>query len=399
MNWQKLIRQFLICAAILNILGYFIVGYFSHFFYAGQQNVVYDFYNAFMPAVRRYSSDPALLYKAISPDWPFRAFPEVIYYFMPYYFLPPQYDLNLLICSAVILVLNFACCVLITKISSLEEFKEMKNSLTIFIIPLSIGLYLLTPAHFVEYIHGQVNVITNTFMLLSIYNVLQKKEKIGFFFLGCAGVFKITIFLLLPFFLFNDIKTNFLKKAITRLGGFILPFVPSIIMLLLNPAYIQDFISVNISATENLNSVFEIGNCSLSKFLATVFNINIVVSFLVIAAVIYLISGYVLMKYRFNVIERYMLGIFSMILIMPDFYGVHFLFIWGILMLWCMIKPRFLGWKYRFAFFIITFSFFGWVVNPFSALVITAFYIAYIIDLVKKDDRVHKPLVLKFLQT
>ncbi|HME53828.1 MAG TPA: hypothetical protein VKM55_16490 [Candidatus Lokiarchaeia archaeon] len=334
-----------------------------------------------MPAVHQFLENPSKLY-TLTTKLPFRNFPEVIYYFMLCNLMPSAFNLNLLACSAITLVANIVCCYFIMKILSLETFKSSSMDEMLYLVPVLLAGYLLTPGQAIEYYQGQINIIANMFLLLSIYYSFKKDEKLAFLFLGCAVVFIITIVLLVPFLLFANIKSRPVKKLLHRMVFFIIPFIPSIVLFLAIPKLITSYFSMNISATVDLNSIFTTGNCSLTKFLATVFNTNITATFVVVAVLIYGISGYVVLKYHVNEIERYMLGVFSMMLVMPDFFGLHFLFIFGILILWFLTKPRSLGIIYRFLFLVITVSFFLWYWDPLSSLVVLAFYFFYITDIV-----------------
>jgi len=383
----------MIFSIVFNILGYLVVGYVVLFQTLGRPGVVNDFYDAFMPAVQRYLANPESLYTLTS--LPFRSFPSLVYYFMIFYFLPTSpFHLNMLACAIFILVMNLFCCYCIVKITSLEQFKTVQFHSTVNIVPFLLGAYLLMPGQNAEYVLGQVNVITNAFLLLAVYYALKKNECLSFFFLGCAGLFKTTALLLLPLFLFENIRGNPIKRLVVRLVSFIIPFIPSAAMFLIFKDYIPDFISINLTLTVIFNGTFQSGNTSVSKFISTVFNISSVPVFVVVAIVLYGISYYVLIKYRVNTIERFMLGAFVMMLGMSDFYGIHFLFIFGIAILWFMTKPRRFGLKYRILFIAITTSYFGWVLDPLSVIVAVLFFACFIVDLSRQPKEVQVEKIL-----
>lgn len=384
MDWQKKSRYFLIFSILFNIVIYLIGGHIAVAITYGQPGIVIDFYSCFMQTVQRYLTDPITLY--MQTTLPFRSFPSLIYYFMLFYFIPSSpFYLNLLVCSIFIFAMNIACCYIIIKTTSLEQFKALQFSNATKYVPILLGAYLLMPGQNVEYCLGQVNVITNTFILLAVYFTLKKDERLSFFFLGCAGMFKITALLLLPLFLFENIRGNIVKKLVFRLVFFIIPFIPSVAMFLIYKNYISSFIKLNMTLTGVFNETFVSGNTSIAKFISTVFDVNIIPILVVVLILMYAISWYVLIKYRLNVIERFMLGAFIMMLAFSDFYGVHLLFIFGITILWSLTRSRFLGWKYKLVFLAIIVSYFCFTLDPLSVIVVSAFFACFIIDVSRQE--------------
>src|SRR5271157_1121652 len=384
MDWQKTSRYFLIFSILFNIVVYLIGGYISVSISYGQPGVVIDFYSAFMPAVQRYLANPTTLYELTS--LPFRSFPSLVFYFMLFYFIPSfPFHLDLLASAIFIFAMNLICCFLVIKITSLEQFKAMQFPNASKYVPILLGAYLLMPGQGVEYGLGQVNVITNTFLLLAVYFALKKDERFTFFFLGCAGMFKITALLLLPIFLFENIRKSFVKKLVNRLVFFGIPFIPSIAMFLIYRNYIPAFIKVNMTLTNTFNETFRSGNTSIAKFIATVFNVNVIPVLIVTVIVMYAISWYILIKFRLNIIERFMLGVFVMMLAFSDFYGVHLLFILGITILWFLTRVQFFGWKYKLVFLAIAVSYFGWTLDPLSVIVVSAFFACFVINVSKQQ--------------
>ena len=360
---------------------YYIFGYIGTFWLINDPNVAFDFYGAFMPAVSRFLANPTTLYANTSD--PFKYLPEVIYYFMIYYAIPSTAQLNLLACSSFIFIVNLACCKLLFKIATSKNFDQYKITSPEIPIILLISLYFITPVQYLEYVHGQVNVIINLFMILSIYSYLNNKENWGLLFIGCASIFKLTTLFLVPVLIFKDFKVAGLKKFVTRVISLVIPFMPSVIVFLVYPSLIRTFISVNLFANQEFN---RIGNASLTKFINWVFSIDVLWSLIIIGCAIYIITFYVLRKYHLNIIERFMLGMFASILISPDFYAPHLLFLAGIFSLWFIIKPRAFGWKYKLILATIIFSYFIWAWLPVISLVVLAFYFIFIFDIKRSQS-------------
>jgi hypothetical protein len=359
---------------------YLVVGYFYILNLYGSPGLVIDFYGAFIPAVQRYLADPTKLYALTS--LPFRSMPALVYYFMAYYFIPSApYHLDLLACSIFIFAVNLACCYLIKKITALEQFNAIQFPNATRFVPILLCTYLLMPGQNVEYNLGQVNAITNMFLLLAVYYTLKKDARFSFFFLGCAGVFKITAILLLPFFLFENIRGAMIKKFLTRLCYYAIPFVPSIAMFVILKNCITGFLAVNMSLTEGYTNFFFTANTSIAKLVIALVDVNLVLVVIIIAIVMYTIAGYILIRYHVNPIERFMLGAFTMMLAMSDFYGVHLLFIFGITILWCLTKYRSSRRTYRYVFLAIITSYFGFTLNPFSVIIVLIIFGCFIIDM------------------
>ena len=82
-----------------------------------------DFDDNFMPAVGYFLEDPNALY-TIGPVLSFRNLPSAILYYIPFYFIPSSEHLDIITCSSFIILWNCGNCVLMYKISNLNEFKN-----------------------------------------------------------------------------------------------------------------------------------------------------------------------------------------------------------------------------------------------------------------------------------
>ena len=379
-NYQKILKLLLIISIIINLVNYMIFGNIART-KLHQGGIQIDFYDAFIPAVQRFLENPALLYQVT--DLPFRYLPESIYYLMLFYFITPDFEFNAISCTILIFMINITCCIMIVKITNLDAFKAERGHGKIDFVPFLLASYLMTPAQSVEYIQVQVNIITNLFVIICVYYSLKGNENLSLLFLGCGAVFKITVLLFAPFVFFENIQKNFFKKSILRAFFLITPLIPSILMFMLIKGCLENFMAINLHANSVMNGTFALGNTSLTKFVSTVFNTDATLTFFVIAAVMYSIAGYLLLKCKIGKINRYMLGAFTMMMLMPDFYGLHFMFIWGIMILWLLVQPGKLGWKYKVVFFSITVSYLGWLRNPLSSMVMLAFYMTFVWDIIK----------------
>jgi hypothetical protein len=353
---------------------------------------VVDFYQNYMEGVAKYLVDPSTLY--YEPDltginvWTFRNLPASIYYYIPFYFITSQGNLNLLIYSSVTFAWNIGSCAIIFKISSTPRWKEMATS-TRFNNPwLMMSLYLLCPLHIGEYGLGQTNVIAGFFIILGFYFYLNGKEPYCYTCLSLSIYFKLIGLFLLFLMFFTSKKSNIWKS----LFHVLLVQGPNIVLFLSYPNYVVDFIILNISTGEMDALLGYRGwgtgsTGTLSVFFNHNFGFSLTFGTLISLGVLIPLTLMTFWKHRSALTDAdiWMVLLLLFAITIPIFYLVHVFLYLGIFIYWLATNDGKIGKISKILMIMPTFSISFWFFIPFISFIYLFPFIRLIIKAWSKD--------------
>jgi hypothetical protein len=379
-------KRFFIFSLIIHVVVYWFLIFFMYMRESGLLDSYYvDFYTVYMKATETFLHDPRLLYSEVefSNVLVFRNLPASIIYFIPFFLLPSQGNVNLIIYSFFTLMWNMLVCVLLSKITKLDRWKVLVKNSCFKDAWWIMGIYLLSPLHVGEYSLGQTNVIAGLFILLALYFYLDGKEHYAFACVSFSLYFKISGL----FLLFLLIFSKDMKRFITNLFYTILVQGPNIMMFLSWPTMLQHFVSLNFQAGEQYNIIAYKGwgtgsTGTLNVFLAQQFGASSTVTTIVMLAALIPVTLYTLHRRGrgLNEFDKWMLLILLFAISIPAFYMVHVFLYLGVYSCWLVLEDGKWSKMSKIILGIPTFSIFFWFYFP----LIPFLYIFPFITLLKK---------------
>ncbi|MFX0100783.1 MAG: hypothetical protein ACFFCS_14500 [Candidatus Hodarchaeota archaeon] len=362
-----------------------------------------DMFDSYFIATERFLKDPNTLYEI--HYCPFKYLPQSLGLFIPLFYIEKIIPFSSVAISIILqLMVNLGIILLIKKMVKKNHIQISKYPSLVYLI---LSFYLIAMFHTIEYSLSQVDIYVNFFIVLSIYYFLEGKEHVGYFWFSCSLIFKLTPVFVLPFLLLRkfkfkealkQIKSFFsldfkarhglnVKQALKNIMFLVIPLIPSIIIFLIYPALIKSFININIVAPsdymtcegQNCLNMFFTGVAigSLSKALYVLFGMDLLITFLIVAAICYTIVLYWIRRFKPGIVETLFLGLMAAFIFIPDFIKVHNTFLSGIFAVLALKKK--LNWKYVLWFFFLSWFFLLWYLPPYTAFFYVATFACYII--------------------
>ncbi|KKM68068.1 hypothetical protein LCGC14_1464580 [marine sediment metagenome] len=298
-----------------------------------------------------YNPPPPIEYR-----WPFRYFPLSVIFFIPFYLV--GFDLGFILFNLSNFILNILICIILYKIILLvrneDQEKDDKRVITY------ISIFLMGSPHIFNYILGQINLYVTLFILLSLYIILKyediKWQLIAGLLLGISISIKPITLLLIPFLIvFNyDVErkkyTFMLTKTTVRIIGVILPISLNILVFLIYPELLKDFISINFTGEDaiDINHSFSLTKI-IENFLFFIgiteekllnFHILIFLFVLIIFGGIGFFVYLVKRKTGDDLIHGYLFGILIMLIAYFDAWDHHLLILMPFLIIIVFNLPR-----------------------------------------------------------
>lgn len=379
----RLPRLFFIIALAINIGIYFTAFFVVYFRESGYlDSFLIDFYSTYMKAVDRFLHRPLELYleegvTGIDAFWVLHNLPGVVFYYMPFFFIPRQDNLNLILYSACTLGWNLLACHVLAKLPSTKRWQEITPSIQAKLDPFVImGLYLVCPLHVPEYALGQTNAIAGALIVCGFYFYMQGKDEHAFALVSASLYFKIIGLFLLVLVLFAG-----RKHLAKNLFFIVLVQLPNILVFIRYPSLIADFILLNVSAQETLaaNGYRGFGTGStgtISVFFTQNLGVSLSLGTSIALAFSLTIASVTLLKRRrfLNALEQWMLLLLLSAVVLPLFYLVHVFLYLGLFLYWLKINDGKVHASIKYLLAIPTFSIFFWFIFPFiSFMYLSAF--------------------------
>ncbi|MFX1593350.1 MAG: glycosyltransferase 87 family protein [Promethearchaeota archaeon] len=348
------------------------------------------------------------LYNSLLSPFPFRYLPLSAYFFTPFsilglrlgYFIFQifNFSLNLLIIYLIYKIIQ------IYKRSSnnsnfnykLNNFKDIFDKAENESVLHQSAVFLIMLPQFMNYFLGQINIIVSVFILSSLLYFLKggvRNELIGGFLLGLGILFRPTLIILLPFLIVlhysgESKKVNFnFRKSFIRCLGPITILLFSGIPFLVYPQMLTDFIKINLTGeyTYAIDGGIEINpSFSLTRIvLITLQLIDVDISgfliFIIITLVI-LIPIYLLYiqnsNHTFSLINGYLGALLVLLIVYFDSWPHHLVILTPFLIFFILINKNFKYYKmfkyihYLLAILIVVFwgiFYLTYVFFPFNA--------------------------------
>jgi len=364
-------KHFFIFSLVIHVVVYWFVIFFMYLRESGLLNHYYvDFYTVYMKATETFLRDPDLLYTEVefSNVLVYRNLPACLLYFIPFFLLSSEGNLNLIVYSSFTLMWNILICIMIQKIARLDRWKKLVKNSRFADAWWIMGIYMLSPLHVGEYALGQTNTIAGFFIIIALYFYLDGKEHYAFSCLSISLYFKISgLFLLFLLFFSKDVKQFF-----TNLFYTILVQGPNIMLFLTCSTMLSHFVTLNFQAGDEYAMIAYRGwgtgsTGTLAVLLTQVFGISSIVTTIIMLAALIPVILYTLRRRRhnMNVFEMWMLLILLFVISIPAFYLVHVLLYLGTYSFWLVLDDGQLSKMSKIILGIPTFSIFFWYYFPF----------------------------------
>lgn len=220
---------------------------------------------------------------------------------------------------------------------------------------LYLSLYLMAVPHFLNYVHGQINLYITFFILASLLIFLSRDTNSSNFFasmiLGISIIIKPTSIFMIPFLLLIrfDLKTRKFEfnlfKSFIRIVGVLLPVSFNFIIFLLYPRLWEGFLATNFTGSNPSALNFSFSITKLITNFCFYFNIPysqlwilicIVCIFGIIGLNIYIIRN----QSQYSIIYGYALGILILFLTYFDTWDHHLLNLIPLLIIIIFNLPR-----------------------------------------------------------
>lgn len=307
-----------------------------------------DFNFTFLSATRSFLTNPTSLYQYpvvhISINdlstlfslsrWPFRSIPTVLFYFLPFYFLPANIIVTGYIYTFCLVIWNFLSCYLIHAIAMKESFKNEQGSEYFKNSFILMSIYLLSIFQVGNYELGNVNIIAGFFVLAGIYYYYQKKEHLTYLAWSIASMFKIFIIVLIPFFIFQGPIKRFLRNAYY----FVIPQITTLVMFIFWPNWILDSWTSNWATVNEWAETYSRSG-SFARELSNWFSIPTIPLVILFCCLFFPINFWIAYKNKeISFLDRFMIGFITIIVCIPDFVANHNLMILGACVLWISTK-------------------------------------------------------------
>jgi len=334
-----------------------------------------------------YPTQPFLGLGLILPDrWPFRSLPDVLVYFLPFYYFYIQNSSNIIttgfVYTAYLIIWNFCSCYMIHKITKNDAFKndQVAGYFTNPFILMSI--YLLSYNQAREYFYANINIIAGTFILAGIYFYYKKKESFAYIAWSIATTFKIFVLVFIIFFIFQGPVKRFVKNA----SYYVIPLIPNLVMFALWPNWIHDAWTSNWASVLGW-TINYVHSGSIARELSNWFSIPIIPLVIFFCCLFFPTNFWIIYKNkRFSFLDRVMFAWITIILCIPDFVGTHNLLILGAYLLWISSKSSVMSREIKVLMGIPTvFGFIGII----SYIPLSIFYLLAIILIYSNFLKVH----------
>ncbi|MBD3186968.1 DUF2029 domain-containing protein [Candidatus Bathyarchaeota archaeon] len=396
-------RKIFVFSIIFNLIIYWLVFLVFIFRQNGlSSSFVNDFYNTYIDAVENFLVDPSTMYQEegipVDQLWVYRNLPSGIFYYLPFYFIPDEFTLNLIVFSLLLFIWNLGSCYLIIKIAKHEWFREMAGG-SIFSNPyLLASCYMFAIMHVVEYFHGQTDVICGFFILGGVYFHINKKEPYSYLMWSLAITFKVTSVLFIIMFIFK----KDMRKFVNNVYYLAIAQIPNIIMWVMWPRLFTDFISINIDIGAELarlgyggSAIAGVGSTgTFSVFLFQTFSVPLIAGTLGTMLVAIPLHMFIFSKAgdALSLFDKLMVVSLLIIVCIPTFWAIHVFIFLGANLLWIGSRSKVFGKVSKVMVFIPSISFFLWFINPLNGplmiaiLIATDFLILKRLKLLKQEE-------------
>ncbi|MHA1791747.1 MAG: glycosyltransferase 87 family protein [Promethearchaeota archaeon] len=395
---KKPIKFLFILSLLMNVFVFLIHAIYSSFTISdfNKLNIVNDFYENFIPAVQRLLNDPKNLY--ISCEAPFRHLPAVLFYYMPFSLLPATNRFSLFIYSTITFAWNIGSVYLIFLLLKKNESNFLKRPKIIQNKWILMSLYLLTPFHWLEYYHGQTNVIAGFFILIGTYYYLNKKENMSMLFWSISLTFKILSIVQIIFFLPTKNMKNLIKRFLVILIG----QIPNIILFMIYPFLVSSYINFNLSVSEKFINTFINSSANLARNMVMMnhdlpFLLLVAIFFMLIFPIHFLIAN---KDRKLTPLGKITLAYIITALVFPDLILIHVFIYLGILLVFLPVNSEYFDLKTKILIIIPTLFTIPWIFIHFVSIFYLIGLILFDIKFFKKNkDIIHnfyiKPLQVK----
>ncbi|MEX2683378.1 MAG: hypothetical protein Q6373_017510 [Candidatus Sigynarchaeota archaeon] len=303
------------------LIAYFILGW----------SVFSDFNQSGIPTIAQFLVDPAEIYR-INSGTPYRSLPSLMLY-ASLFGMYGSPEVSYISFSLSFSIWNVGASVLLSKtLSRLNENKMKQNGSKL--NPLTFAsFYLLLPWQWMAYLMSNADVACGFFILLGIYLYINKRDNLAFFSWSSAINFKpLAIYFLILVFYDSSVK-----KLIKRASFIIFAQIPNIILFLIYPNLLPDFISLNINASLSIIPFKNISSGSFSRNIAMLFSLPLIPTVIIIAVLMIPFQFFYVLKehgMKMTLIDRMYFIFLTCIAIVPDFYTLHIFLLVGIYLLW-----------------------------------------------------------------
>ena len=337
-------KKFFVISILVNVCIYWLLSLTFLNFFVNYPLLFMDFRN-FLTATGTFVTDPANLYAnqfqtykdittVFTPiKWPIRSLPSILFYFLIFYYIPSNILITGYINSFCLVIWNLFSCYLIYKVVKNDAFKNnqgtgyFKNSFML------MSIYLLSEYQVDNYVTGNVNIIAGSFVLAGIYFYYQKKEHLTYMAWSIAGIFKIFVIVLIPFFIIQGPFKRFVKNACYT----VIPQIPTLIIFALWPNLIRDIWASNWQSVVIWEAFFQLSG-SIARELSNWFSMPLIYLVILFCALFFPLNLWICYKKNLSFLDRFMMGFITIIVCIPDFASIHNLIILGAYVLWISQK-------------------------------------------------------------
>jgi hypothetical protein len=333
-----LAKYFFYAALVVNLGIYFL--YNMIVLLQDNSPVLNDFYITFMPGVEKLLADPRDLYDPTAGICfggfcnLYRNLPALTLYHFIFYQLGSGYHIDLFFSSLFIAWFNIASCWLVFKVAGNERIRSISVN-NVFSSPYVIsGLYMVVSWHYFEYSNGHTQAITGFFVLLGLYFMLREKEHLGFMSWSIATIFKLNPLMLIAFLIWRRPFSRLVKNVVFC----IIPQIPNIVIFLVWPKLLFDFIPSNIAFSLDNAVVFYRVSGTISRELSYLFNVPIT-GFSLAALVCFVpTTVFIIYRRKMHIVDQLFLAILATITLLPDFWTAHALYVITPFLFWLSVK-------------------------------------------------------------
>src|SRR5271157_914558 len=344
-----------------------------------------DFYLVFIKGVQLFIAHPSQLFTG-NLYMECRRVPGIMLYYMIFNSIP--FPINFVAQSLVTLYCNLGSCYVIFQICKLKKIKESQIPSFIKSPYVIAGIYIVYFGFFFEYLVGDSYSLAGFFVIAGLYYFLQGKEHAGFFFWGLSIMFILNTIIWVFFLILKKPLKQFVKNAVFL----IIPLLPTIIMLLLWPNLIWDFIPCNIKFSQGPLANMNISG-TFSSNLASIFGINILYPFLISIIVVVPFTIFTIYKTPLVFIDKLMIAALATISIIPDFDAGHVVYFMVPYLFWLSMKSKDISIKIKMIPFIPTTIMAIWFVFPLMSVFYIVPLILIEISLIKKSLNAKKGMI------
>jgi len=369
-----------IIIVIAHFLGYWlwgIVALWNENVYSPNANYMgADYYYGWL-FVDLFLKDPSSLYSApIFTDGPNINNPEFVLYAVAWIGISNRVlGLNFLqifdVYTFSMFLWNLGNCCLIYKLMNTKKVKDLLGNTFLENPYILMSIFMGTSLSYFGYYIGQSDAIACFFLLLGLYYYIIGKEHFTFLSWSFSLVFRPPLFIFILFFIFHGPMKQFIKNC----AFFILAQLPNIVMVIIWPNYIPQFIDQFIVYS---NAAFMPRTpANIAEFFLIFYAIPISISEIIIFCCILPITLYVLIEYRkqIHLIDRMMLITLLLFNLAFSYWAIDIIQTLGIYLIWLATKNKKLSNNVRYLKCILALPMLSgllWLIFPFFSFIFLA---------------------------